>query len=64
MAITRKFELIGMQKVSEAVGLTLKEMRNYARPGMTTKQLDDFGGGILAGLRATSAPRSTYNFPG
>ena len=64
MSITRESELTGMQKVSEAVGLTLKEMRNHARPGMTTKQLDDFGGEVLASLRAKSAPRSTYNFPG
>ncbi|GEO11916.1 type I methionyl aminopeptidase [Segetibacter aerophilus] len=64
MSITREYELIGMQKVSEAVGLTLKEMRDHAKPGMTTKQLDEFGGKILASLGAKSAPRSTYNFPG
>src|SRR5690554_4355547 len=56
MSITKHEELIGMQKASEAVAYTLKEMRNYARPGMTTKQLDDFG--------AKSAPYLTYGFPG
>ena len=29
MSITRESELIGMQKASEAVAHTLKEMRNY-----------------------------------
>jgi methionyl aminopeptidase len=33
MSITRKEELIGMQKASEAVAYTLKEMRNFAKPG-------------------------------
>lgn len=64
MSITKESELIGMKKASEAVAYTLKQMRNYARPGMTTKQLDDFGGGILNDLGAKSAPYLTYGFPG
>lgn len=64
MSITREPELIGMKEISEAVALTLKEMRNYARPGMTAKQLDDFGGQILNKTGAKSAPRLTYGFPG
>jgi methionyl aminopeptidase len=57
-------ELNGMKKISEAVAVTLKEMRNYAKPGMTAKQLDDFGGEVLQQLGAKSAPKLTYNFPG
>ena len=53
-----------MQKASEAVAYTLKEMRNYAKPGMTTKQLDNFGAKILSGFGAKSAPFLTYGFPG
>lgn len=64
MSITKEAELTGMKRASEAVALTLKEMRNYARPGMTAKQLDDFGGQILNDLGAQSAPRLTYGFPG
>ncbi|MEP7144797.1 MAG: type I methionyl aminopeptidase [Ferruginibacter sp.] len=64
MSITIEPELSGMKKISEAVAITLKEMRNYSKPGMTAKQLDDFGGGILNDLGARSAPRSTYGFPG
>jgi methionyl aminopeptidase len=64
MSITREAELIGMQKVSEAVAYTLKEMRNYAQPGMTTKQLDNYGAGILADFGAKSAPFLAYRFPG
>lgn len=64
MSITREEELIGMKKASEAVALTLKEMRNYAKPGMTTKQLDNFGAKILSDFGAKSAPYLTYGFPG
>lgn len=64
MSITKEYELTGMKQISEVVGITLKEMRNYARPGMTTKELDDFGGQILNQLGAKSAPRLTYDFPG
>jgi len=53
-----------MQKASEAVAYTLKEMVNYARSGMSTKELDEFGGSILSGFGAKSAPRLTYGFPG
>jgi methionyl aminopeptidase len=64
MSITREAELIGMQKASEAVACTLKEMRNYAKPGMTTKHLDNYGAAILADFGAKSAPFITYRFPG
>jgi methionyl aminopeptidase len=64
MSITKDSELIGMQKVSEAVAYTLKEMRNYAKPGITTKQLDSYGGKILNEYGAKSAPYVSYGFPG
>ena len=64
MSITKESELSGMKKVSDSVASTLKEMRNYARPGMTTKELDNFGGQILKDFGAKSAPHLTYGFPG
>ncbi|NEU06995.1 type I methionyl aminopeptidase [Flavihumibacter sp. R14] len=64
MSISSEAELIGMQKASDAVAITLKEMRDYARPGITAKQLDDFGGAILKKLGANSAPALSYGFPG
>lgn len=53
-----------MKRASDAVAVVLKEMRHYAKPGMTTLQLDEYGGHILKGLGARSAPRLTYGFPG
>lgn len=64
MSITSEAELIGMKNASEAVACTLKEMRNYAQAGMTTKELDEYGAKILAKFGAKSAPYLTYKFPG
>ena len=50
MSITKESELIGMQKISEVVGTTLKLMREYAKVGMSTKELDQYGGDLLPNL--------------
>ncbi len=64
MSITTESELAAMKKVSDAVAYTLKEMKNFAKPGMSTKELDDFGASILKSFGANSAPFVTYKFPG
>lgn len=64
MSITSESELQGMKKVSEAVAFTLKEMSAYAKPGMSTKELDELGGALLNAMGARSAPAETYGFPG
>lgn len=64
MSITKEEELIGIKNASHAVAYTLKEMSNYAKPGMTTKELDEFGGKLLKELGAKSAPYVSYGFPG
>lgn len=64
MSITKESELDGMKKISEVVGTTLKLMREYAKVGMSTKELDEYGGSILKSHGARSAPFETYGFPG
>lgn len=64
MSITTEVELEGMRAISEAVGLALKQMRDFARPGMTTRELDEYGGELLRQFGARSAPKLTYGFPG
>jgi methionyl aminopeptidase len=64
MTINNEKELQAMRAVSEAVAVTLREMRAYTRPGMSTKQLDNYGGQVLSTFGARSAPLLTYNFPG
>ncbi|GAB2694573.1 type I methionyl aminopeptidase [Mucilaginibacter koreensis] len=64
MSITTNEELAGMKAISELVALVLRQMIDYAKPGMSTKEMDDFGGAILTQHGAVSAPIKTYNFPG
>lgn len=64
MSITKEEELVGMQKVSEAVGTTLKKMKTFAKVGMSTKELDYYGAELLKSYGAKSAPFETYGFPG
>jgi methionyl aminopeptidase len=64
MIIANDADLAGMKEVSDAVALTLKEMRAYASTGMSTKELDDYGGRLLEKYGAKSAPFLTYKFPG
>lgn len=64
MSISTQAELFGMKKVSEVVAFTLKEMKNYAQPGISTMQLDDYGAEILKSFGAFSAPNKMYKFPG
>jgi methionyl aminopeptidase len=64
MVIKTEEELLGMQKVSEAVALTLLKMKEHTQIGMSTKQIDEYGRTILEGMGAKSAPFETYKFPG
>lgn len=64
MSITSPAELEGITRISEIVGTTLQKMRDYARPGMSTRELDEYGGELLNSYGAKSAPKLTYGFPG
>lgn len=64
MSISTEEELLGMKRASEVVAYTLKEMRDFVQPGMTTKELDNYGGQMLEKYGAKSAPYLTYGFPG
>ena len=64
MSISTEYERIGIQQASDAVAITLKKMREFAKPGMSAKELDEYGGQLLTELGARSAPALTYDFPG
>lgn len=64
MILKTEEDLQGIKRVSEAVALTLREMRTYAKIGMSTKEIDEYGRQSLEALGAKSAPFETYGFPG
>jgi methionyl aminopeptidase len=64
MSLKSQEDLIGMQRISEVVGLTLRLMQQFARPGMSTFELDQYGRQLLDQHGAKSAPKLTYGFPG
>lgn len=64
MSITSQAELLGMQQASQAVAQTLKAMKVFARPGMSTWELDQYGAEMLRAFGARPAPKLAYNFPG
>ena len=64
MIIKSDEELKGMQEISKIVAQTLSEMRSFSEIGMTTKEIDEFGGKLLKKLGAKSAPYESYKFPG
>jgi methionyl aminopeptidase len=41
MSIESHSDLTGIKKISEIVGTTLRMIREYAQPGMTTLELDE-----------------------
>jgi len=64
MTIKNAEELEGLKAAGHAVAVTLKKMKEYTKVGMTTREIDDYGGELLAEFGAVSAPIKDYDFPG
>ena len=64
MSIESEKDLQALLRIGKIVGLTLQEMQNSVRPGMTTGELDEIGDAFLQSHGARSAPRFVYGFPG
>ena len=64
MTVKSKEDLDGLMAAGSAVANVLKKMSSYAELGMSTKELDEYGGKLLAEYGAASAPMRDYNFPG
>ncbi|WP_437917751.1 type I methionyl aminopeptidase [Sphingobacterium sp. LRF_L2] len=64
MIIESQSELVQLQEIGKIVAETLHQMLLYVKPGITTKELDEYGGRYLEAQGARSAPKLTYNFPG
>lgn len=57
-------QLEKLRAIGRVVARTLARMGKALEPGMTTKELDDYGRALLEKEGARSAPEITYNFPG
>lgn len=64
MIIKTDEEYQGMKEIGQICGRVLKETIQFAKVGMTTKEVDDFAGKKLEKYGAVSAPISEYDFPG
>lgn len=64
MSINSIKDIHFLKKIGMIVSSVLREMRQAARVGMDTEELDYIGGKLLHKKGARSAPKLTYNFPG
>lgn len=64
MTITNQDELDGLKAIGRIVANTMQSMARAMEPGMTTRELDAIGRGLLETAGAQSAPEITYDFPG
>jgi methionyl aminopeptidase len=62
--IKSKADLDGLKAIGKIVANCLQYMMKQAKPGMSTRELDDLGGKYLDKHGALSAPVSEYEFPG
>ena len=64
MIVKTQEELKKLEEIGRICGRVLKATVDYAKVGMTTKELDDYAGKLLEEYGAKSAPISEYDFPG
>lgn len=64
MSIETPEDRAGMEAAGRATRAVLNAMKNTARAGVTTRELDDIGLYTMNRLGARSAPRLVYGFPG
>lgn len=64
MIATTEQEIEALKKIGKIVAEIRDAMKEAAKPGMTTKELDDIGGRLFEEKGAISAPIAEYDFPG
>lgn len=64
MVITADEQMASLEKVGHLVAEVLRDMQRHARIGMSTAELDEYGGQLLNRAGARSAPQLVYQFPG
>ncbi|MCR9278549.1 MAG: type I methionyl aminopeptidase [Pseudomonadaceae bacterium] len=64
MIVANDAELDGLSAAGRAVRAAFDAMKEEARPGISTAELDRIGAAVLAKRGALSAPQLFYDFPG
>lgn len=64
MSIQDEYELQCLKAAGAVVRQVLDAMKAEVRPGISTRELDDVGAGVMAENGARSAPVMVYKFPG
>ncbi len=57
-------DLEALKRIGRICADTLRKMTKAARPGMTTRELDDYGRKLFKAAGARSAPELAYKYPG
>jgi methionyl aminopeptidase len=64
MSIESPEDLAGMELAGKVTRAVLEAMKAAVRPGVSTRELDDVGAGVMRTFGARSAPKLVYGFPG
>lgn len=64
MTIGSLADIEGLKEIGKIVAVTIEKMKAYAEVGMTTRELDQYGGSVLESYGAVSAPKQALQFPG
>jgi methionyl aminopeptidase len=64
MTLDSEKDLEALRRIGRIIALTMQEMRQHVRPGVSTGELDTIGEAILHAHGASPAPSLVYNFPG
>ncbi|WP_407527553.1 type I methionyl aminopeptidase [Methylobacterium oryzisoli] len=64
MTVSSDDDLTGLQQIGRIVADALEAMGKAIEPGMTTRDLDRIGRGVMEAAGARPAPEMVYGFPG
>ncbi|MED4454806.1 type I methionyl aminopeptidase [Metabacillus fastidiosus] len=64
MIVKTEQDINGLKEIGKIVAAIRDEMVSKAKPGVTTKELDDLAGELFKQHGASSGPKDLYDFPG
>ena len=64
MIVKNDEEIAGLKDIGKVVALIRDELIARTKPGVTTKELDDYAGELFEKHGAISGPKGEYDFPG